>query len=35
MNHKHETLWTLKKCVLYIIDTLILSNPHYLTIGSK
>jgi hypothetical protein len=33
MNHKHETLWPLKKCMLYILCTLILSNPFYLTIG--
>ncbi len=33
MNHKHEALWLLKKCTLYILCTLILSNPLHLTIG--
>jgi hypothetical protein len=35
MNNKHETLWLLKKCTLYILCTLILSNPFYLTIRSS
>jgi hypothetical protein len=36
MNYKHiETLWLLKKCTLYILCTLILSNPLHLTIGSN
>jgi hypothetical protein len=35
MNHKHEALWLLKNCKLYILCTLILSNPLHLTIGMK
>jgi hypothetical protein len=35
MNHKHEALWPLKNCKLYIICTLVLSNPFHLTIGSR
>jgi hypothetical protein len=35
MNHKHEVLWLLEKCMLYIISTLILSNPFHLIIDSK
>jgi hypothetical protein len=35
MNHKHEALWPLKKCMLYILCTLILSNSFHLTIGSS
>jgi hypothetical protein len=35
MNLKHEILWSLKKCKLYILCTLILFNPFHLTIGSK
>jgi hypothetical protein len=35
MNHKHEALWPLKKYELYIVCTLILSNPIQLTIGSR
>ncbi len=35
MNHKHEALRPLKNCNLYILCTLILSNPLHLTIGSK
>jgi hypothetical protein len=35
MNHKHEALWSLKNYKLYIVCTLILSNPLHLTIGSK
>ncbi len=34
MNHKHEALWPLKHCKLYILCTLILFNPFHLTIGS-
>jgi len=33
MNHKHEALWPLKRCTLYILCTLILSNSLHLTIG--
>jgi len=35
MNHKHEAPWLLKKCTLYTLCTLILSNPLHLTIGSN
>jgi hypothetical protein len=35
MNHKHEALWLLKNYKLYILCTLILSNPPHLTVGSK
>jgi len=35
MNHKHEALWLLKICMLYILCTLILSNYFHLTIGSS
>jgi hypothetical protein len=35
MNHKHEALWPLKRCTLYILCTLILSNCLHLTIGSS
>jgi hypothetical protein len=35
MNHKHEALWLFKNCKLYIVCTLILSNPLHLTIGSR
>jgi hypothetical protein len=35
MNPKHDTLWPLKNCKLYILCTLILFNPHHLTIGSR
>jgi hypothetical protein len=35
MNHKHESLWLLKKCKLYILCTLILSSPFHLIIGSR
>ncbi len=33
MNHKHEALWPLKRCRLYILC--ILSNSFHLTIGSS
>jgi hypothetical protein len=35
MNYKHEALWPLKNCNLYVVCTLILSNPFHLTIGSR
>jgi hypothetical protein len=35
MNHKHEDLWPFKKCMLYTLCILILSNPFHLTIGSN
>jgi len=35
MNHKHEALWLLKNCKLYILCTLILFNAPHLTIGSR
>ncbi len=35
MNHKHEALWSSKKCKLYTLCTLILSDPLHLPIGSK
>jgi hypothetical protein len=35
MIHKHEVLWSLKNHKLYIVCTLILSNPLHLTIGSR
>jgi hypothetical protein len=35
MNHKHEALWPLKNYKLYILCTLILSNPPHLIVGSK
>jgi hypothetical protein len=35
MNHKHETLWPLKRCTLYILCTLILSICFHLTIKSN
>jgi hypothetical protein len=35
MNHKHEALWLLKNCKLYIICRLILSNFFHLTTASK
>jgi len=35
MNRKHEALWPLKNYKLYILCTLILSNPLHLTVGSK
>jgi hypothetical protein len=35
MNHKHEALWLLKRCTLYILCTLILSNYLHLTIVSS
>jgi hypothetical protein len=35
MNHKHEALWLLKRCTLYILCTLILSKSLHLTIGSS
>jgi hypothetical protein len=36
MNHKHEALWSLENCKLYIMCTLIiLSNPPHLIVGSK
>jgi hypothetical protein len=35
MNHKHEALWLLKKCMLHTLFTLILSNLFHLTIGSS
>jgi len=35
MNHKHEALWPLKRCTLYILCTLILFNSLHLTIGSS
>jgi hypothetical protein len=35
MNHKHEALWLLKRCTLYILCTLILSKFLHLTIGSS
>jgi hypothetical protein len=35
MNHKHEALWSLKICMLYIVYTLVLSNPFHLIVESK
>jgi hypothetical protein len=35
MNHKHEALWPQKNYKVYILYTLILSNPPHLSIGSK
>jgi hypothetical protein len=35
MNHRHEALWLLKKRELYILCTLVLSNPFCLTFGSR
>jgi len=35
MNHKHESLWLQKKGELYVLCTLILSNPFHLTIGLR
>jgi len=35
MNHKHEALRSLKNCKLYILCTLILSDPPHLIVGSK
>jgi len=35
MNHKHETLRLLKNRKLYILRTLILSDPPHLIVGSK
>jgi hypothetical protein len=35
MNHKHEAPCSMKKCRLYTLGTLILSNPLHLTIGSN
>jgi hypothetical protein len=35
MNHKHEALWPLKNCKLYILCTLILFNPPHLIVGSR
>jgi hypothetical protein len=35
MNHKHEALWSLKRCTLYVLCTLILFNFLHLTIGSN
>jgi len=34
MNHKHETLWLMKKYKLIIVCTLILFNPFHLTTES-
>jgi len=35
MNHKHEASWLVKKCMLYILCTLIYSIFFHLTIGSS
>jgi hypothetical protein len=35
LNHKHEALWLLKRCTLYILCTLILSKFFHITIGSS
>jgi hypothetical protein len=35
INHKHETMWSLKKCMLCILCTMILFNPFHLIIGSR
>jgi hypothetical protein len=35
MTHKHDALWLLKICKLYILCTLILFNPFHLIVDSK
>ncbi len=35
MNHKHEALWPLKRCMLYTLCTLMWSNSFHPTIGSN
>jgi hypothetical protein len=35
MNHKHEALWPLKKCTLYIFIHIDFITPFHLTIESS